>query len=352
MDGRSEEMKKSYYLNKSGSSNQRDVGGPHIPTPGLKIGPNIHTMRKRGRPRKIVPNVSSNMELALVPVPVSGLSLHSPSPPKKRGRPSGSGWKQRLANVGMRKRGRPRKIVPNVSSNMELALVPVPVSGLSLHSPSPPKKRGRPSGSGWKQRLANVGEWMNNSAGLAFTPHIIHVSVGEDVAEKILSFAKQRPRALCILSGNGTVSAVTLSQFSSSGGTLTYEGRFEILRLSGSYLLSEHGGPHNRTGGLSISACSGDGKVFGGAIGGRLVASSPVQVMVCSFVYNSNNVKVDNKTEAPSTAEKQFFTQKKTDEKRLDIQLNEEFNPIAVPWERESQTGLKHSPTEIDLSRG
>lgn len=45
----------------------------------------------------------------------------------------------------------------------------------------------------------------------------------QDVAEKILSFAQQRQRALCILSGNGSVSAVTLRQFSSSGGTVTYE---------------------------------------------------------------------------------------------------------------------------------
>lgn len=65
---------------------------------------------------------------------------------------------------------------------------------------------------------------MNNSAGLAFTPHTIHVSVGEDVAEKILTFARQRARAICILSSSGTVSAVTLTQFSSSGrGTVTYE---------------------------------------------------------------------------------------------------------------------------------
>lgn len=322
---------KPSFLNRSGSSNQSGVSGPHIPTPGLKTQPNTHTMR-----------LSSSFQLEHINLPINP---HGIRRGVSRGVSSSGG-----VEIGVkRKRGRPRKIVPNVS-NMELGLVPVPVSGLSLHSPSPPKKRGRPSGSGWKQRLANVGEWMNSSAGLAFTPHIIHVSVGEDVAEKILSFAKQRPRALCILSGNGTVSAVTLSQFSSSGGTLTYEGRFEILCLSGSYLLSEHGGPQNRTGGLSISACSGDGKVFGGAIGGRLVASSPVQVMVCSFVYNSNNVKADNKTEAPSTDEKRFFTQKKTDEKRLDI--NEEFNPIAVPWERDSQTGLKNSPTEIDLSRG
>lgn len=45
----------------------------------------------------------------------------------------------------------------------------------------------------------------------------------QDVAAKLLSFAQQRPRALCILSGNGAVSAVTLRQFTSSAATVTYE---------------------------------------------------------------------------------------------------------------------------------
>ena len=45
----------------------------------------------------------------------------------------------------------------------------------------------------------------------------------QDVAANIFSFAQQRPRALCILSANGTVSAVTLRQPTSSGDTVTYE---------------------------------------------------------------------------------------------------------------------------------
>lgn len=45
----------------------------------------------------------------------------------------------------------------------------------------------------------------------------------QDIAAKILSFAQQRPRALCILSANGSVSAVTLRQPTTSGATLTYE---------------------------------------------------------------------------------------------------------------------------------
>lgn len=64
------------------------------------------------------------------------------------------------------------------------------------------------------------------------------------------------------------------------------QGRFEILCLSGCYLLPDSSGTRCPTGGLSISVCSGDGNVIGGAIGGRLVASSLVQVLFyTSFVF-------------------------------------------------------------------
>ncbi|KAK4349676.1 hypothetical protein RND71_032431 [Anisodus tanguticus] len=198
-----------------------------------------------------------------------------------------------------KKRGRPRKYGPE-GSKMSLGLSPLASTTPSTGSitPGPKRAKGRPPGSGWKQQLAPLGEWMNASAGLAFTPHVIHINVGEDVTAKLLAFAEQRPRALCVLSANGSVSAVTLRPPASSGSTVTYEGRFEILCLSGSYLVSESGGPRDRTGGISISVSSPDGHVLGGAVGGRLVAASPVQVVVCSFVYGP---KVKSKQETSSS---------------------------------------------------
>lgn len=50
---------------------------------------------------------------------------------------------------------------------------------------------------------------------------------------------------------------------------------YDILRLSGSYMLSENGGPQKRTGGLTIAVCSGDG---------RLIASSLVQVLFSHII--------------------------------------------------------------------
>ncbi|KAK4787325.1 hypothetical protein SAY86_011158 [Trapa natans] len=135
-----------------------------------------------------------------------------------------------------------------------------------------------------------LGEWMNSSAGLAFAPHVISIGTGEDVAAKILSFSQQRPRAVCVLSGCGTISLVTFKQPPSSGGPITYEGRFEILCLSGSYLIAEEGGPRNRTGGVSVSLSSPEGHVIGGSAG-MLIAAGPVQVVICSFVYGSSKAK-------------------------------------------------------------
>ncbi|CAI0472150.1 unnamed protein product [Linum tenue] len=200
--------------------------------------------------------------------------------------------------VVKRKRGRPRKYGPDGTAS--LALSP----SLSTHpgtitpaTTTQRRGRGRPPGSGKKQQqLASaaappLGDWISGSAGIGFTPHIITVAMGEDIATKIMSFSQQGPRAICILSANGAVSTVTLTQPSTSGGTVTYEGRFEILCLSGSYLLTDITGSRNRTGGLSVSLASPDGRVFGGGVGGMLIAASPVQVIVGSFIWGGPKTK-------------------------------------------------------------
>ena len=63
------------------------------------------------------------------------------------------------------------------------------------------------------------------------------------------------------------------------------QGRFEILSLSGSILLSESGGQRSRTGDLSVSLAGPDGRVPGGGAAGLLTAASPVQVFFCSLFH-------------------------------------------------------------------
>lgn len=201
-----------------------------------------------------------------------------------------------------KKRGRPRKYAPDGS--VRKALSPKPIS-----SAAPPVidfstgKRGkiRPQSAGKPQRqppkeMEALGDWVSCSVGANFMPHIINVNTGEDVTMKVISFSQQGPRAICILSANGVISSVTLRQPDSSGGTLTYEGRFEILSLAGSFIPSESGGIRNRSGGMSVSLSSPDGRVVGGSVAGLLVAASPVQIIVGSFFTGVQQVQHEQKT--------------------------------------------------------
>ncbi|KAK3194995.1 hypothetical protein Dsin_026305 [Dipteronia sinensis] len=175
----------------------------------------------------------------------------------------------------------------------------MPISSSVPHSgdfSSGKRGRGRvSSGFESKQPLKRMGvdnfgggELSPCSVGANFTPHIITVNAGEDVTMKVISFSQQGPRAICILSANGVISSVTLRQPDSSGGTLTYEGRFEILSLSGSFMPTESQGTRSRSGGMSVSLASPDGRVVGGGVAGLLVAASPVQVVVGSFLPAGN----------------------------------------------------------------
>uniref|UniRef100_A0A0E0LB41 AT-hook motif nuclear-localized protein n=1 Tax=Oryza punctata TaxID=4537 RepID=A0A0E0LB41_ORYPU len=157
-----------------------------------------------------------------------------------------------------------------------------PASGRVL----PHKKRGRPPGSGNKQqqRALHKKAAAPGSSVIGLKPNIITVQVGEDVVSRVMSFTKNG-WAVCVLSANGAVSNMTLRQAGSSGATtVNYEGHFEILSLSGSYLLSESDGLSSRTGGLSVSLAGPDGRVLGGGVAGPLNAATPVQVVIGSFL--------------------------------------------------------------------
>ncbi|XP_009763229.1 AT-hook motif nuclear-localized protein 14 [Nicotiana tabacum] len=186
-----------------------------------------------------------------------------------------------------RKRGRPRKY-----STPEQAAAAKRLSSAS----APPKKRDHAlsrcagadaaGGSSKKSQLAALG-----NAGQGFSPHIINVSTGEDVGQKIMMFMQQSKYELCVLSASGSISNASLRQPATSGGSITYEGRFDILTLSGSYVRTEIGG---RTGGLSVCLASTDGQIIGGGVGGPLIAGGPIQVIVGSFSVDSKAGGVKN----------------------------------------------------------
>ncbi|GAV69823.1 DUF296 domain-containing protein [Cephalotus follicularis] len=211
-----------------------------------------------------------------------------------------------------KKRGRPRKYTPDGNIALGLSPTPIPSSASVGHggdsvgsaggtpaSETPSKKaRGRPPGSGKKQLDA-----LGGVGGVGFTPHVILVKAGEDIASKIMAFSQQGPRTVCILSANGAICNVTLRRPAMSGGTVTYEGRFEIISLSGSFLLSENNGNRSRTGGLSVSLAGSDGRVLGGGVAGMLMAASPVQVIVGSFIADGKKNNSSSSKSGPPSAQ-------------------------------------------------
>ncbi|KAK6135269.1 hypothetical protein DH2020_030990 [Rehmannia glutinosa] len=189
-----------------------------------------------------------------------------------------------------KKRGRPRKYAADGSV---VALSPMPISASIpftgdysawKHSASRPvdsfKKKHKLEFESPGRTVAPVGG--------SFTPHMITVNTGEDIMMKIISFSQEGSRAICILAANGTISNVTLRQPNCSGGTLTYEGRFEILSLTGSFMPSDNGLTKSRSGGMSVSLAGPDGRVLGGGLAGMLVAAGPVQIVLGSFLHGQH----------------------------------------------------------------
>ncbi|EHA8589939.1 AT-hook motif nuclear-localized protein 9-like [Cocos nucifera] len=354
MDGR-EGMAMSgpaaYYMHRGiggpGASSQHP--GLHGPPAGIRSMPN---------PGSTLAAQSSGMGTGGGPVGSAAFQVE-PSPVIS---PVGSGGVGGGGHVGVgsgepvkRKRGRPRKY--GLDGTMALALSPLssatpPGSGMGSGSVAPPKRgRGRPPGTGRKQQLALLGEWVAGSAGMGFTPHIITIAVGEDIASKIMSFSQLGPRAVCILSANGAVSTVTLRQPATSGGTVTYEGRFEILCLSGSYMLTDNGGSWSRSGGLSVSLSSPDGRVIGGGVGGLLIAATPVQVIVGSFIYGGSKVKSKTKTiQEPGVESDHSIGDKQTPSNTLP---NQNLAPTVMGgWPGSRQLDIRNAHIDIDLTRG
>ncbi|RLM61546.1 AT-hook motif nuclear-localized protein 7-like [Panicum miliaceum] len=254
----------------------------------------------------------------------SGVLVSPPAtgPPPAAGPPAaaGPGGALALGPVAMKvpkKRGRPRKYGPDGSLIRPLNATPISASApmaaavaagqytpASAVGAAMKRGRGRPLDfaaaaaagkhhqhhqlhhhqSPFGFHFDSIGDMVACSAGANFTPHIITVAPGEDVTMKVISFSQQGPRAICILSANGVISNVTLRQPDSSGGTLTYEGRFELLSLSGSFMPTENSGTRSRSGGMSVSLASPDGRVVGGGVAGLLVAASPVQIVVGTFL--------------------------------------------------------------------
>ncbi|KZV14958.1 DNA-binding protein ESCAROLA [Dorcoceras hygrometricum] len=139
------------------------------------------------------------------------------------------------------------------------------------------RPRGRPPGSKNRPKPPVI---ITRESANTLRAHILEVSGGCDVFEVVATYARKRQRGVCILSGTGTVTNVSLRQPAAAGSVVTLHGRFEILSLSGSFLPPP--APPGATS-LTIYLAGGQGQVVGGNVVGALIASGPVIIIAASF---------------------------------------------------------------------
>ncbi|XP_042016012.1 AT-hook motif nuclear-localized protein 22-like [Salvia splendens] len=139
------------------------------------------------------------------------------------------------------------------------------------------RPRGRPAGSKNKPKPPII---ITRDSANALRSHVMEIASGCDVQESISAFATRRQRGVCVLSGGGTVTNVTLRQPAAPTSVLTLHGRFEILSLSGSFLPPP---APPAASALAIYLAGSQGQVVGGTVVGPLIASGPVVIMAASF---------------------------------------------------------------------
>ncbi|KAJ4977989.1 hypothetical protein NE237_008769 [Protea cynaroides] len=147
----------------------------------------------------------------------------------------------------------------------------------NAESGSGKRPRGRPAGSKNKPKPPII---ITRESPNALRSHVLEINSGSDVADSLNTFARRRQRGVCVLSGSGVVTNVTLRQPAAPGAVVTLHGRFEILSLSGAFLPAPS--PPGATG-LTVYLAGGQGQVVGGSVVGALIASGPVMVIAATF---------------------------------------------------------------------
>ncbi|GLT60616.1 hypothetical protein SLA2020_333740 [Shorea laevis] len=145
------------------------------------------------------------------------------------------------------------------------------------------RPRGRPPGSKNKPRPPVI---ITREPESAMSPYILEVQGGNDVVEAISRFCRRRNIGICVLTGSGTVSNVTLRQPSSTpGATITFHGRFDILSLSATFLPQATSDHVPNT--FSLSLAGPQGQIVGGFVAGPLVAVGTVFIVAATFTNPS-----------------------------------------------------------------
>ncbi|KAK4780106.1 hypothetical protein SAY87_016212 [Trapa incisa] len=157
------------------------------------------------------------------------------------------------------------------------------------------KPRGRPRGSKNKPKPPLV---ITRDSESAMKPVVLEISAGSDVIEMVMDFARRRCLGVTLLSGTGTVSNVTLrhtmpthshvavaAAAATVGSLISLHGPFQLLSLWGSFMgFTANPSAATASSGFGITLSGPQGQVFGGVVGGKVVAAGPVTVVAATFL--------------------------------------------------------------------
>ncbi|KAH1040258.1 hypothetical protein J1N35_042001 [Gossypium stocksii] len=161
------------------------------------------------------------------------------------------------------------------------------------------RPRGRPAGSKNKPKPPII---VARDSPNSLRSHVLEISSGSDIVDSVSDYARRRGRGVCVLSGTGAVTNVTLRQPAAPpGSVVTLHGRFEILSLTGTSLPPP--APPG-AGGLTVYLAGVQGQVVGGSVVGPLMASGPVVLMAASFA-NAVYDRLPLEEEDPQTIHEQ-----------------------------------------------
>ncbi|KAL5077761.1 hypothetical protein RYX36_016745 [Vicia faba] len=197
------------------------------------------------------------------------------------------------------------------------AMNPTTDTGGSSHqqtptdSPQPYRKpRGRPPGSKNKPKPPLVITQDNEQA---MKPAIIEVAAGTDVLEAVIQFAVRLGSCITILSGSGTIAVATLHYPVCQSPAFTLHGPFSLLTLTGTFFFPPspppppppplpislpiasssspnpnpnqlEPSPPSSTFGITLAGMQG--QIFGGIIGGKVIAGGDGVKIVASLFKN------------------------------------------------------------------
>ncbi|GJX98822.1 AT-hook motif nuclear-localized protein 17 [Tanacetum coccineum] len=161
----------------------------------------------------------------------------------------------------------------------------------AITTPNKRRKMGRPLGSKNKPKKPPV--FAMQQPEQVMSPYVIEVSHGLDIVTVVTTFCNERDTGLCVLSGSGKVSYVSLKPpccaCYGASAPVVHEGCYELLSISATVLppssamlttLSNNDFLAKFV--ISISAGPG-GQILGGVVEGPLIASGTVYIVASSF---------------------------------------------------------------------